>query len=648
MADGLEKRLTDGDSAGLAGVAGDISGPGQTTQNSCSGGGCHSRPAVHDRAYIWEIDAGGLFTYVSEGCELLTGYRPGELVGVMRLCDLLPAGEREAFRSGLEEHIVKRRPFVGITHRLRTKSGQLIRVSENGFPGGENDSYAARGTCIEISCPADDTERLRMAIERANELAIEASAASIAKSRFLANMSHEIRTPMNAILGYTQLLQRSEGLNDEMHEYLDIISRSGEHLLALIDDVIDLSKIEAGKVEIDLAPFDLHGLIRDIHNVFRLRAESKGLSFFYDIDRTVPRYMVGDERKIRQILLNLASNAVKYTERGHVTMVVTAAVRPAPLIHGQYRPDGPQYTVSIEVEDSGCGIAEADHERIFGMFEQADGGRRQGSGAGIGLALSRELARLIGGDLTVTSRPDYGSTFTLQFVAALADGEQVVSERTGKTVVSLAVAQPECRVLVADDIAVNREQLRNILVPVGFVVREAVNGFEAVRIFAGWQPDVVLLDITMPDVDGYETARQIRALEDERRVRIILVSAGVVESNVGNALVAGADGLITRPYRREQVLEEIGRLCGVSYTYRDGRAAAERWPAEQPALECDLPALFEPELLTEMRTALRRGNFARFSRLLGQAVNVEPNVRGRLAELAANCDYDRLNQLFPG
>jgi signal transduction histidine kinase len=310
---------------------------------------------------------------------------------------------------------------------------------------------------------ASRTTELRAAKETAES-------ASRAKSSFLANMSHEIRTPLDAILGYAQLLGRDQDLNARQKEKIDIIHSSGSHLLTLINDILEMSKIEAGRTIVAVEPFDLTALLTDVHLMFQELAEKKGLALIFERDPALPQAMSGDAGKVRQVVINLLSNAVKFTQRGHI------AVRAASLAAGDDR-----HTVAIAVEDTGPGIAPQNLSRIFDAFDQA-GAKGRIAGTGLGLAISRTFARLMQGDLVVESTPGKGRVFRFSFEPGVTAGDLVPGRRVPPIPIGLEAGHPAWKVLIVDDVATNRNLLEELLSPIGFVTRMAATGQEAIVI----------------------------------------------------------------------------------------------------------------------------------------------------------------------
>ncbi|MCP4686489.1 MAG: response regulator, partial [Desulfobacterales bacterium] len=340
--------------------------------------------------------------------------------------------------------------------------------------------------------------------------------ANRAKSVFLANMSHEIRTPMNAILGYSQIMRRDATLTREQQKNLEIINRSGDHLLALINDVLEMSRIEAGRVEVDPAPFDLHTMLTDMEMMFRAPSDKKMLHFAVEIDEALPRFVNADEGKVRQVIINLLGNALKFTNVGEIRLRARRREGPTGRKgHGSDPNPAHDRILQFDVTDTGPGVPEEKWESIFGAFERVDSGRQAEEGSGLGLAISRRCARLMGGDLTVQSRPGEGSVFRFEMAAAKAETMPAETNRIEhREIIGLDEDQPPPRILVVDDIEFNVDILTKMLARVGFDVRRACSGKEAVVQFERWRPRAVMMDIRMPIMNGMEAARRIRAIED--------------------------------------------------------------------------------------------------------------------------------------
>ena len=399
------------------------------------------------------------------------------------------------------------------------------------------------------------TAQLAEKVEALHESEQRALAASRAKSAFLANMSHELRTPLNGVLGFAQLLARRKNRDAEDQQGLAVIMSSGEHLLSLINNVLSLSKIEAGRITLDKTDFDLETLVVDVERVLRLRAEEKSLLFTIEIDGpALPPAVTGDEVRLRQILLNLLGNAVKFTESGSVTLRVS------------WR-DG---RGTFEVTDTGPGIAAEELTRLFEPFVQSESGQRSKEGTGLGLALSRDLARLMDGDITVQSVPGQGSTFQVE-VSLPEAAAKLPAAPDQRRVATLAPGQEGVRILVVDDTAINRAVLTRLLTQVGFVVREAATGDDALALWRSWRPQLIWMDKRMSGLDGLEVTRRIRAEEkaNGEHTPIIALSASALEHERGEILAAGCDDFTAKPFRESTIFEKLREHLGVRYVYDD-------------------------------------------------------------------------------
>ncbi|MBN2311546.1 MAG: transporter substrate-binding domain-containing protein, partial [Candidatus Hydrogenedentes bacterium] len=381
------------------------------------------------------------------------------------------------------------------------------------------------GVVSHVVVVTHDVTDWRTAQAALDEARQAAEAANRAKSAFLANMSHEIRTPMNAILGYTQLLLRHTGLLPDQKHAIEAISRSGDHLLALINDVLEMSKIEAGRAELHPASFDLRGLLMDIEMMFRVRTNAKNLGLSMEVADSVPGVIRADESRVRAILINLLGNAVKFTEQGHVSV----RVEPAEPAEPDGALDGLGLVLAMEVADTGCGICPEDLEAIFDSFEQSGPVARQRGGTGLGLSISRSFARMMGGDITVESEPEVGSRFRFTMVVEPGDAAEVAPRIPERRVKCVRPGQGEIRILVVDDRPANRDMLCRLLEKVGFVTREAENGAVGLDMLAEWRPQVALIDLVMPVMSGWETIRRMREMPEGQAVALVAVTASALD-----------------------------------------------------------------------------------------------------------------------
>ncbi len=445
-----------------------------------------------------------------------------------------------------------------------------------------------------------DRQRLeRVVTERTAELKVakeNADLANQAKSTFLANMSHELRTPLNGVIGYAQVLIKDRDLTLKNRERVRIVQTSGEHLLRMINEVLDFSKIEAGKMELTTAPFHLPQLLRDIAAATSPRFEQKQIEFLFEPAADLPDLVLGDPLKLRQVIDNLLGNAAKFTAAGTVKF--------------QVRATGTEL-IEFGVSDTGVGISAADLERLFTPFQQAVDGRPPEPGTGLGLAISQRMVGLMGGMLEVESRPASGSRFffTVRLPVISADAE---ARRSNASIIT-GYHGPRRRLLVVDDVATNRQVLRELLAPLGFDVSEAANGFEALAMAPEVKPDVVFLDLRMPGLDGLELAQRLRERPRGKQMKLIAMSASVLSFNREKAFAAGCDDFLPKPFREDDLLARLGlalQLEWIGDTDKPARGDS-RAPFE-PAGASTLPA----GIIVELLAVARRGEIALLRRRL--------------------------------
>ncbi|MEG4091609.1 GAF domain-containing protein [Microcoleus sp. Pol12B4] len=447
---------------------------------------------------------------------------------------------------------------------------------------------------------------------------VAADTANLAKSEFLSSMSHELRTPLNAILGFSQVMVRDSSLNNQHQQHLEIINRAGEHLLALINDILEMSKIEAGRSQLNESSFNLMRLLKTLEEMFRLKAKSKKLQLNLEVGDGVPHFVTGDEGKLRQILINLVGNAIKFTERGSVTLrvkkkvqeslgaktaefsdtqtkvadagsedseslaVETTAIQRKPgwctafnqsesladcdcVGANDLHPE--LLRLQFEIEDTGLGIAAEEMNKLFEPFEQTKTGQKSQQGTGLGLPISRKFVQMMGGDITVSSTPELGSKFAFDIQISLATPSEIKILKPQKKVISLAPNQPEYRILVVDDRADNCLVIERLLSPLGLLVREARDGEEAIAVWEDWQPHLIWMDMQMPVMDGYEATRKIKAHPLGKQTVIVALTASAFEEERQTILGAGCDDFMRKPFDAKILFAKMEELLGVRYIY---------------------------------------------------------------------------------
>ncbi len=485
---------------------------------------------------------------------------------------------------------------------IRDQEGRLICIE------GILTDITERRRAEEMLQKAHDELEAKV-IERTAELSIakdQAEAASRAKSEFLASMSHELRTPLNAIIGYAQILKKQKNVSEKLRDRLHIIHSSGEYLLTLINDILDVARIESGRVEIQLAPIHFPSFIENIAAIARARAEAKSLAVNIERSDTIPPFLLADGTRLRQILLNLFDNAIKYTQIGHVTLRVKCVdtLKPKPLQTSE-----PRALLLFEVEDTGIGISSEQFERIFEPFEQVSGKIHGAEGTGLGLAISHQLVQLMGGNLRVESQVGRGSLFWFEIELPVTALTEEFTEPSDRGAVK-GYKGHRRKVLVVDDISSNRDVLVDMLQPLGFEVIEAVNGQQAVELARKKHFDLILMDRWMPVMDGLEAMKHISRMTERKPVTVIAVSASVTEKDQVLSKEMGYDDFLPKPIKWPKLSALIENHLNLEWIYEktkdDDLIKEESESLLIPAPESEIETLFDLAMRGDMRGILNR------------------------------------------
>jgi CheY-like chemotaxis protein len=482
-----------------------------------------------------------------------------------------------------------------------------------------------------------------------------AAAASKAKSQFVANMSHELRTPLNAILGFTQVMSRDSSLSHENIENLRIINRSGQHLLELINDVLDLSKIEAGIVALDESSFDLYQLLDTLEEMFQIKAETKNLQLKFSVESHVPQYIKTDEKKLRVCLINLLGNSIKFTENGGeillcVSLEDTLQSAESEINYNSTSTD--QCFISFEVQDTGVGIAVAEIDTLFNAFVQTEAGRKAADGTGLGLTITKKYVQIMDGNIGVNSILGEGTTFKFHIKISPAVSSEISITKLQR-VLGLEAEQPVYRILAVDDNMENRLLLVKMLQPIGFEVREAENGRQAIEIWESWQPDLIWLDTRMPVMDGFEAVIEIRAKEKNTRSHtvVIALTASVFEERKGEIITAGCDDFVRKPFQEQIIFEKMAQYLGVRYIYQElsipFTARGRRYFTSEKPDSFFLPLLAEmpKNWLDELDDAANDVNEELVIEIVDRISDSHPTLANALKDLLDDYRLDRIVNL---
>ena len=460
-----------------------------------------------------------------------------------------------------------------------------------------------------------------------------AESANVAKSNFLANMSHELRTPLNAVLGFAQVMEHDPELSARHREHLGIIIRSGEHLLGLINSVLEMSKIEAGRITLTETSFDLWHLLQGVEEMFQLRAQAKDLNLRFVVAPELPQYVAADESKLRQVLINLLGNAVKFTHHGGITLRAT------------YHPDDSHALLHVEVEDTGEGIAGDQLPRLFQPFVQTDSGVKSQEGTGLGLAISRQFVQLMGSDISVASTVGKGTTFAFDVRMYPAEPAEAPDRQGERHVLGIAPdGQPEYRILVVDDKWENRRLLVEWLQTVGFDVREASNGLEAVELWDRWEPHLIWMDMRMPVMDGYEATKRIKASVKGQATVVIALTASAFDHEQTLVLNVGCDDFVRKPVRASEIFDKIVQHLGVRFVYDEPSPVPTQSDDAAVPTPAALAAL-SPDLLTALTEAAEAFDPAMAGDVIEQIRTQKPDLAEALAQVVANFRFDTIEAL---
>lgn len=570
-------------------------------------------------------DPRGSITYVNPRFSEVTGYEINEVLG--RNPRILNSGELPSeFYNNLWSTITAGGIWQGEFHNKK-KNGELYWEAASISPISDE-----KGVITNYVSIKEDITGIKSIAEELRKAKEEAEKANNSKSIFLANMSHEIRTPMNAILGFSQLLMKDNEVSTKQRDYLESISRSGEHLISLINDILEMSKIDAGRVLLMPSVFDINTLVHDVERMLKERSLNKNLEFNIVLDEKLNRFILADENKIRQIFINLIGNAIKFTETGSIVW----SMRSDESENGELR-------LISDIEDTGPGIPGKDLLRLFKAFEQTETGIKAG-GTGLGLTISQRFAKMMGGEISVTSQVGKGSCFHVELDVISQSKINIKANTIYPNVIGIKNVNEKNKILIVDDIKENRFWLSELLKSVGFQIREGSNGIEAITIFEEWSPDIILMDIRMPIMDGYEATKRIKGTEKGKLTPVIAITASVFEDEKNKITNSGISGYILKPFKEKELFEAIAKASNIKYLYDTNYSKITLCDEEE--LEDESIEALPSGLVEAMREAIINGDLDTLIVLIDEAALVIPVKCNVLRGLANNYQFEALLEVF--
>jgi PAS domain S-box-containing protein len=592
------------------------------------------------------IDREGCVTTWNREIENMTGVPAGEILGsgnheyslpfyrerrpILIDLALMPQEEREELLQT---------QYMGVVCNGDLLTGEtdtaFIKGEQRYLEGRAHPFYNEVGEIIgAIETISDITDK-----KRSEEFRLArdvADSANRSKSLFLANMSHELRTPLNAILGFAQIMARDSGISDIHREKLDIILKSGDHLLNLINNILDLAKIESGKTVLEPEDFDLGGLIEEVIQMLQIKAEAKGINLFLDQSSSFPRYVNTDQVKLRQVIINVAGNAIKFTQQGHVSIRLSLLTEEA-QDYGLH--------LFIEIEDTGSGIPAEDLDRIFSPFEQSVS-RSETEGTGLGLAIAREYINMLGGSITVSSEVGKGTTFRFSILCEPVGAERIADITQEKTVIIGMEDAGQYKILIVEDHLENRIFLRKLLEPFGFQISEAIDGVTAIAAVKEWHPHLILMDRRMPGMDGIHATQEIRRLSLSLRPKIVAVTAHAYSEEQREMLDAGCDAFLRKPVRVQELFQMIRVQLGLTcqFACEASEEALQKQVAEERISEvlAELPLV----LIDAMRHAVLGADIDEILMCIDRIADYDQYVSDSMRGMARRYDYESLQKVL--
>jgi urea ABC transporter urea binding protein len=609
--------------------------------------------AAYTQVYLWkqavekaqsfEVDQVRLAAYNQ------TFEAPGGLVRIehhnlwkqCKVGKILPNGQFKIVFD--DDNLIKPLPWLGVEELEFSRSAVVIDMLAE-IPQEiqyswklEQKSHELEAATAQLQSEIAERKQTEKVLQQAKE------AAEVANR---AKMSHELRTPLNAILGFTQVLSRDQSLNFDQQEQLKIINRSGEHLLNLINDVLEMSKIESGRITLYKTSFDLYRLFDSLKEMLQIKAETKGLKFSIEYSADLPQYVQADQVKLRQTLINILGNAIKFTQKGSVIMRVFLLERQRDESDETVKDyDLEEQRIQFEIEDTGFGIAPEEIDKLFEAFVQTESGQKSQEGTGLGLPISQQFVQLMQGKITVDSTLGKGTTFKVEIPITLAPADEIETQKPQRKVISLEPGQPTYRILIVEDRWENRQLLIRLLTPLGFEVREAENGQEGVALWKSWEPHLIWMDMQMPVMDGYEATKQIKAELRGQATVIIALTASALEEQRAIILSAGCDDFMRKPFQASVLFEKLAKHLGVRYLYETATSNLPQLETSQKEIKNDSLAVMPDQWVEELAQAAMEAHGKYIFQLIKQIPEQNVLLANTLTELVNDFRFDKIIDL---
>ena len=605
---------------------------------------------------IYVKDIEGRYLLLNKQLSAVSGLEPEQFLGKTD-CDLFPTEVCQVFQDN-DQKVIAENTILEFQEILPQPDGENHTYISIKAPlcDEQGNPYAVCGISTDITKQTSIQEKLNQTnteLVRAKEAA---EAANHAKSEFLARMTHELRTPLNAILGFTQILTRNPKLENKQKQYLETILRSGKHLLELINDILDISKIEAGMAEINVTSFDLYRLLDGIEAMLHLKARAKRLQLKFELNPELPQYVQTDENKLRQVLINLLQNAIKFTDSGSVVLRVgffeevnieENSTPSTPSTPSSPHPNSSRL-LNFQIEDTGTGIAPKELDRIFDAFVQSNPTYQAEDGTGLGLAICKRFVNLMGGDIEIESSLEKGTKVEFHVLVNLDEKPLEITPSLSKgRVIGLKPNQTNNRILVVEDNWDNRQLLLQILTPLGFEIIEATNGQEAIEIWEKEQPLLILMDMRMPVMDGYQATKIIKQKiienQNQTNTAIIALTATAFNEDRQFMLELGCNDFIRKPFQEEILLDTIAKYLDIEYIYESDDLSKDESNLEQ--LTPEALKVMPQHWCESLHAAAVHCNQDSVLQLLEEIPEDHQSLKQQLEDLADNYQFEKISSI---